>query len=74
MDHKPPVKLNRFVLVAVILFNLIWLTLLFLSCQADNMPDPTATPEAGLSEPLGLVCQITTSRRTIHHPLAASLL
>ena len=35
MNQVPPQKQNRFVLVAVILFNLIWLTLLFLSCQAD---------------------------------------
>jgi len=52
MDQNPPLKQNRFVLVAVVLFNLIWLALLFLSCQADNKPNPTATPEAGLREHL----------------------
>lgn len=52
MDQNPPLKQNRFVLVAVVLFNLIWLALLFLSCQADNKPDPSATPEAGLREHL----------------------
>ena len=65
MDHKPPVKLNRFVLVAVILFNLIWLTLLFLSCQADNKPDPTATPEAGLSEPFTWIMVRDVHRKSV---------
>jgi hypothetical protein len=52
MDQNPPLKQNRFVLVVVVLFNLIWFALLFLSCQADNKPNPTATPEAGLREHL----------------------
>lgn len=48
MEQDPPVTRNTFVLVAVILFNLIWLTLLFLSCQADNEPNPTPTPDSGI--------------------------
>jgi len=45
MEQNPPAKQNTFVVVAVVLFNLIWLILLFLSCQADNDPKPTPTPE-----------------------------
>jgi hypothetical protein len=48
MDQNPPVRRNMFVLVAVVLFNLVWITLLFLSCQADNEPNPTSTPEAAI--------------------------
>lgn len=48
MDQEPPVRRNTFVLVAVILFNLIWITLLFWSCQADSNSNPTPTPEAGI--------------------------
>ena len=44
MEQNLPARRNTFVLVAVILFNLIWIALLFLSCQADNDPNPTATP------------------------------
>ena len=36
MDQKPPARRNMFILAAVILFNLIWLTLLFMSCQTDK--------------------------------------
>ena len=50
LDRHPPLKQNKFVLAAVVLFNLIWLVLLFLSCQADNKPNPSATPEARLRE------------------------
>jgi hypothetical protein len=49
MDQNRPIQRNTFVLVAVVLFNLIWLALLFLSCQADKDLDPTATPEAGFN-------------------------
>ena len=44
MTQNYPAKRNTFVLVAVVLFNLIWLALLFLSCQADNEPKTTPTP------------------------------
>ncbi len=44
MEQNPPAKRSTFVMVAVVLFNLIWLTLLFLSCQADTDPKPTPTP------------------------------
>ena len=40
MDQKPPVKRNLFLIFIVILFNLIWLTLLFMSCQADKSFSP----------------------------------
>jgi len=50
MDRKTPILRNKFVLVAVVLFNLIWLVLLFLSCQADNNPYPSPTPETGFSD------------------------
>ena len=51
MDQNIPVKRNTFLLVVVVLFNLIWITLLFLSCQADadNASNPTSTPNAGSS-------------------------
>ena len=52
MDQNRPVKQNTFVLVAVVLFNLIWLTLLFLSCQADNEPNLKPTPEARMRDHL----------------------
>ena len=52
MDQIPPPKLNKFVLVAVILFNLIWLTLLFLSCHADSKGVDSASPEAGFEDHL----------------------
>ena len=48
MDQKPPVRKNTFVIVAAVLFNLLWIALLFLSCQADNDSSPTPTPEAGI--------------------------
>ena len=44
MDPEPPVKRNIFLIAVVILFNLIWLTLLFLSCQADQKQQPDLTP------------------------------
>jgi len=50
MDQKPPVRKNTFVIVATVLFNLLWITLLFLSCQADNGSKPTPTPEAGIEK------------------------
>jgi hypothetical protein len=50
MEQNPPAKRNTFVMVAVVLFNLIWLILLFLSCQADNDPKPTPTPEVMLRD------------------------
>ena len=50
MDPNPQVRRNTFVIVAVVLFNLIWLTLLFLSCQSDAQLNstPTATPMADI--------------------------
>jgi hypothetical protein len=48
MDQEPPVRRNTFVFVAAILFNLIWIALLFWSCQADREPDPTPTPGGGM--------------------------
>lgn len=50
MDQTPPARKNTFVIVAAVLFNLLWITLLFLSCQADNGSKPTPTPEAGIEE------------------------
>lgn len=38
MDQEPPVKRNLFLIVVVILFNMIWLTLLFMSCRAEKAP------------------------------------
>ena len=38
MDQEPPVKRNLFLIVVVVLFNLIWLTLLFMSCRAEKVP------------------------------------
>lgn len=50
MDQKPPVRRNTFVIVAAILFNLLWIALLFLSCQADKAAKPTPTPEAKIEQ------------------------
>ena len=52
MDQKPPARKNTFVIVAAVLFNLLWITLLFLSCQADNGSTPTPTPEVGIEKPI----------------------
>jgi hypothetical protein len=38
MDQEPPVKRNLFLIVVVVLFNLIWLTLLFMSCRVEKVP------------------------------------
>ena len=46
MDQEYPIKRNTFVLIAAVLFNLIWIALLFWSCQTDQEPNPTPTPEA----------------------------
>lgn len=46
MDQEPPIKRNVFLIAIVIFFNLIWLTLLFMSCQADEKSQPEITPIA----------------------------
>ena len=50
MEQKPPAQRNTFVIVAAVLFNLLWIGLLFLSCQADSQPDLTPTPDARMDE------------------------
>ena len=50
MEEKPPVQRNTFVIVAAVLFNLLWIGLLFLSCQTDNQPDQTPTPDARIED------------------------
>ena len=44
MNTEPPVKRNMFLIAVVILFNLVWLALLFLSCQADENRQLEVTP------------------------------
>jgi hypothetical protein len=48
MDQKPPTRPNSLLIAVVILFNLLWLTLLFLSCQADKTSLPDLTPATGV--------------------------
>jgi len=63
MDPEPPVKRNLFLIAIVIFFNLIWLTLLFMSCQADENSQPDLTPMVKVesrqvrnpNEPLSLI-------------------
>ncbi len=50
MEQKPPAQRNTFVIVAAVLFNLLWIGLLFLSCQADDQPVQTPTPDARMEE------------------------
>ncbi len=52
MGQKPPARKNTFVIVAALLFNLLWITLLFLSCQADNQPGSTPTQDVRIEKPL----------------------
>jgi hypothetical protein len=47
MNQKPPTKLSPTIIFLVVLFNLILIVLLFMSCQADNVTRIDANLEAG---------------------------
>lgn len=45
MDQKPPAKLSPIIIFLVLLFNLIWIVLVFMSCQVDNDARREVTPD-----------------------------